>query len=148
MALLQTYIDIQADSDVIWRLLTGLSDYERWNPFIRHARGKVAPGERLLVEPVLPGRKRPNRFEPVIHRFEEGRAFSWVGTVGPSWLAAGEHIFELQPLEGGGTRLIHDEEFRGLLAPLAMLFVGEKTREGFVWMNEALKREAEALASR
>ena len=72
--------------------------------------------------------------------------FRWVGTVLGKWFLAGEHWFQFLPLENGTkTRFVQGECFTGLGVGLFKLMVSvENTRKGFVAMNEALKKEAEA----
>jgi hypothetical protein len=56
----------------------------------------------------------------------------------------GEHYFKVEPLEGGAaSRLVHGEEFSGLLMAVAggMLRAAEK---GFNNMNAELKKRVEA----
>ena len=51
--------------------------------------------------------------------------------------------FRLEELENDRTRLIQCERFRGVLAPLILYLIEEKTREGFEMMNRSLKNECE-----
>ena len=59
---------------------------------------------------------------------------------------AGEHWFQFLPLDDGTkTRFVQGECFTGLGVGLFKLMVSvENTRKGFIAMNEALKKEAEA----
>jgi hypothetical protein len=47
-----------------------------------------------------------------------------------------------------GTRLIHSEEFTGVLAPVVTKLLHEKTKLGFEAMNAAMKNRVEAKAHR
>lgn len=140
---IQTYIDIKATAPVIWDILTDLDAYQHWNPFIIRASGRAIVHETLVCEPRLP-RGRQYVFRPVVTRVEPHRLFVWTGYVLHPWLGAGEHIFRLETLCENQTRLIHDEHFTGVLSPLVVRLVGRQTTEGFILMNEALKRQAEA----
>jgi hypothetical protein len=56
----------------------------------------------------------------------------------------GEHIFTMDPLDAGRrTRLVHREEFRGVLVPLFWGSLDTATRQGFEEMNLALKKRVE-----
>ncbi len=73
--------------------------------------------------------------------------FRWVGTVlGKGFLGGGEHWFQFLPSDNGTkTRFVQGECFTGLGVGLLKLMVSvENTRKGFIAMNEALKKEAEA----
>lgn len=143
--LIHTEIEIDAPAPLVWELLTDLAGYERWNPFVQKAEGTIGPGEKLTVSP-RDSSGRSYTFTPTVKQFEEGRLFSWFGSVLHPALMGGDHSFELVPLEGARTRLIHDEVFSGLLLPLIILFAANKTRTGFEEMNLAIKQEAERRA--
>jgi hypothetical protein len=60
------------------------------------------------------------------------------------WIFAGEHYFLLDRTAEGSTQLTHGERFTGLLAPFIMRGrTLAATAQGFVAMNEALKRQSE-----
>ena len=82
-------------------------------------------------------------FTPTVTRVEPGRAFRWVGRLLFPGLFDGEHIYEINPLAEGGVRLVHREEFRGVLVPLFWKSLDTHTRQGFEAMNAALKKRAE-----
>jgi hypothetical protein len=63
--------------------------------------------------------------------------------VGVRGLLDAEHEFRLVPLDGGRTRLHHDERFHGLLVPLVTRSLRRQTLPAFEAMNEALKHRAE-----
>ena len=54
-----------------------------------------------------------------------------------------EHCFTLEPLDGGGTRLHQDEQFRGLVVPFLARSLDRGTLPAFHAMNEALKGRVE-----
>jgi hypothetical protein len=59
----------------------------------------------------------------------------------------GMHFFELFPEGTNRVRLVHREEFRGLLVPLVWrAFLDTRMREGFEALNRNLKELAERLA--
>ena len=136
-----TQIEIDAPPADVWRVLMGFAEFEHWNPFIRSLEGKPFEGERLraLLEP--PGGKAMT-FRPTVVRVSESREFRWLGHFLFPGLFDGEHIFELEDLEGR-TRFVQREQFRGILAGPMLRMIGDKTRGGFVAMNEALRDRVE-----
>ena len=70
------------------------------------------------------------------------RELRWRGVLGIPGLMDAEHSFVLQP-HAGGTRLIQQETFRGVLVPLLAGSLDRKTLPAFVAMNEALKQRAQ-----
>jgi hypothetical protein len=141
---LSTHVDIEATPERVWAVLTDLAAYPEWNPFIVRAAGDVAPGRRLTLRMQPVGGRamtlRPRLVEVAVHR-----ELRWRGKLVVPGLMDAEHAFVLQP-QAGGTRLIHQETFRGVLVPLAAASLDRNTLPAFVAMNEALKRRAEDRA--
>ena len=139
---IETEITIKASAEKIWRILTDLGNYQNWNPFIIKSEGRIQEGQELVNTMKLEG-KSPQVFKPVVTQVEPRRSFRWLGSLFVKGLFDGEHYFELKPAEKEGVRLIHGENFRGILVNIILKMIGHQTREGFIKMNEALKREAE-----
>jgi hypothetical protein len=74
------------------------------------------------------------------------RGFAWLG--GYSYIYLGKHMFLLEPMDGGKTKLVHREEFSGVLFVPVMEWMGagEKTRKGFELYNQEIKARAERMA--
>ena len=81
-------------------------------------------------------------FKPTVTEVDPGVRFEWLGSLGIRGIFDGRHRFELSPTQEG-TRLIHSEEFTGVLVPFLKRFLDTKTRSGFVAMNESLKTRVE-----
>jgi hypothetical protein len=139
---LDTEIEIDADAERIWAILTDFAAYPRWNPFIRSIRGLPEPGRVLEVRIQPPGAAGMT-FRPTVLVADRPRELCWRGRLLVPGLLDGEHRFRLEPVAGGRVRVRHGERFRGLLVPLLRARLERDTRRGFVAMNEALKRRAE-----
>ena len=139
---LRTEIEIDAPPGAVWAVLTDLGAYPEWNPFIPHASGDLRVGGRLEVVIAPPGGSEWT-FRPEVLACEPGRELRWRGRLWIPGLFDGEHFFKLTELEGGRTRLVHGEDFRGLLVKLAGRAL-TNTARGFVFMNHALKRRVES----
>ena len=139
---IRTEITINAHADVIWDALIGLASFQEWNPFMRRASGKVQVGERLNIYLKPPGSMGMS-FKPRVLKVEPNREFRWLGHLGIPGIFDGEHIFELEPEGDSSCRFIQREEFRGVLAPLMLLMIGNATKLGFDEMNQALKVRVE-----
>ena len=144
MRRIETTVDIVGSAVAVWRVLIDFAAYPDWNPFIRRLQGAPIVGTRLGVTMQPPGGGAMS-FRPTVLAAEPGRELRWRGRVLVPGLFDGEHAFRLEPVPSG-CRFHHDETFSGLLVPLfgAML---AKTEQGFVAMNEALKRRVEATLS-
>jgi hypothetical protein len=143
MRSIETTIDIAADPETVWRILTDFEHVASWNSFITGIDGHPAVGERLRVEITPPGR-RATTFRPTVTAAEPAELLEWQGSLGPSGLFDGRHRFALTSTGDGATTLVHSETFRGILVPVLWRHLRDITREGFEQFNRAL---AERCAS-
>lgn len=133
---IHTEIDIEALPEAVWSELIDLTAYGDWNPFITSASGTPVVGDRLRLRMEPPG-GRPMTFRPTVTDVAAGRVFEWRGRLGVPGVFDGRHRFELLPIETG-TRLLHSEQFSGIMVrPLRRTLEGP-TRAGFEAMNAAL----------
>ena len=139
----QTQIEIDAPASVVWDILIDLDSYSRWNPFIIEASGRIAPNAILEVSPQLAGKQQAT-FRPVVTSYVEGRSFAWTGAIVHRWFSTGVHSFDIRSVSESRVVVEHDEVFLGIGAPLVSLIARKLTERGFIAMNEALKKEAEA----
>ena len=147
MVVLETRIDITAPPSKVWDSLIDFPAMSSWNPFIRAISGAAKPGETLSVRIEPPGQSGMT-FKPTVLVAAPGRELRWAGTFLGRTMFRGEHRFQLEPITNDVTRLTHGEQFSGLLAPLIMRGkMLASTEQGFIAMNEALKRRCEAKAS-
>ncbi len=138
---LKTEIEIDAPPSAVWGALTHFEAYPSWNPVLTTVSGPLEIGARLSVTVAQPG-GREMRWHPTITRLEPERELSWLGRLLFRGLFDGEQFFQLTPLTGGRTRLVHGERFSGLLAARYASRMASTAR-GFAVMNGALKRRVE-----
>ena len=120
--------------------------YPLWNPFITSLsllKGDIDPPSpsvtQLKVSIKVDDNKPCMNFTPQL-LINNTNEFRWVGTVLGKWFLAGEHWFQFLPLDNGTkTRFVQVQCFTGLSVFKLMV-----TGKGFIAMNEALKKEAEA----
>ncbi|HEX7770232.1 MAG TPA: SRPBCC domain-containing protein, partial [Dokdonella sp.] len=115
--------------------------------FVHSISGEPEVGASLIVSLEPPG-GRPMRFRPVIVALEPGRELRWKSKLLIPGLFDGEQWFRLRESGPGATTFEHGEQFSGLLVPRFRPSLEDRTRRGFVAMNEALKREAESADRR
>jgi hypothetical protein len=137
---LKTEIIIDAGAEKIWQILADFKRYPLWNPFVKGILGNLAIGEKLTVQIASPGKKEMT-FLPTLVTVKENHEIRWVGKFLLSPLFRGEHYFILEPINDHQTRFIHGEIFSGLLVPLMQKDLRGATYQGFIQMNEALKKE-------
>lgn len=137
----ETQIEIEASIERVWALLVDFPSHSRWNPFIRSIEGTLGVGHSLKVSIQPPGTKGM-QFRPTVLVVEPNREFRWKGKVFLPGLFDGEHYFQLEHKPGGLT-FRQGENFTGILVPIFKRSLDGATKQGFVAMNEAIKREAE-----
>ena len=141
---LETSIEINASPERVWSVLMDFPAYPRWNPFVRSIEGVPSAGESLKVTIQSPG-SGAMRFRSEVLACEPKRELRWKGRLWMPGVFDGEHFFKLEPGRAGGVVFEQGEVFSGLLVPLFRRSLDGATRQGFVLMNEALRREAESL---
>lgn len=142
MRTIETSITINASAAQIWQVLMDFDQYRQWNPFIKSIQGKAENGASLNVV-LQPEGMKPMTMKPRVITLQPHQEFAWLGSLGVKGLFDGEHRFKLVP-QGDKTLLVHAENFRGILVPLVLALIGDKTRQGFEAMNKALKERVEA----
>ena len=115
--------------------------FSDWNPFIRRLSGEPAVGRRLQVT-IRPAGRGETTFKPTVVEAEVGR-LSWIGRFLMPGLFDGVHTLTVEPRDGGGSTFSQRETFTGVLVPLLSGMLRD-TELGFVSMNQALKKRAEA----
>jgi len=138
---LYTQVEIQAPPEKVWQVLTDFSAYPQWNPFMR-VHGSAKEGTHLIVRVGRDGRFR-SIFWPKVLAAKPNQELRWIGHLFIPGLFDGEHVFLLEPLPNGGTRLIQEERFRGSLVQPAWEYITTDTGKGFREMNQALKARSE-----
>ena len=136
--------EINAPSDVVWKILMDFSAYPEWNPFVVSLEGEAEVGSRLKVK-LRPPESRATTMRPKVTALEEGAVFEWLGHLGFAGVFDGRHGFEIES-SGERTRFIQREEFTGILVPLLAKWLDKGIKSGFELMNSALKDRAEELA--
>lgn len=142
---IRTEVQIAAPPEAVWDVVSDFARYGEWNPFMPSVEGEARVGAslRLRVEP--PG-KRANGITARVLAVEAPRHLRWRGGVVNDWVFSGTHVLELEPRDGG-TRFVNREEFRGVLAPLLLRFLGSSLPAGYASMNEALKARVASVTA-
>jgi hypothetical protein len=140
----QSETEIKAPPSRVWAILSDFSSYPQWNPFIKRIQGDAEPGKRLEVRIQAPGAKGMT-FRPTVLAATPDKELRWLGHLLIPRLFDGEHQLLISQLGDQRIRFTQREVFRGLLVPFTGGILA-KTEQGFVAMNEALKKRAEGNA--
>ena len=129
-------VNIRAQAESIWSLLTDAKDFSRWNSTVTSIEGQIREGERLRLR--VPGADRT--FKPKVSGVVPNERMTWTGGFAPMF--KGVRTFELRPRNDGSTDFAMEERFSGLMLPLLK---GSLPDFGPVFARYAndLKREAE-----
>jgi hypothetical protein len=146
MKSLYTEVEINARTEVVWKILTDFSAYPEWNPFIISFGTAPQPGRQFSVT-MQPTGKKPMTFKPICLSLIQEEEFSWLGHLFFRGLFDGEHIFELKKIDKNRTRLVQRENFSGILVPLLWRLLDKATRSSFEQMNHQLKMRAESTGT-
>ena len=139
---INTEIIINASAETVWNILTDLTAYPQWNPFIIKIEGTLKKGNRLRN--TLKNGSKTIVFKPIIQEVTPLVSFSWLGSLFVKGLFDGKHFFRIESVGPNQVKLIHGEDFSGILSSMILKKIGADTRENFVRMNQALKERAES----
>jgi uncharacterized protein YndB with AHSA1/START domain len=100
-------IDIDAGIDVVWRILTTISEWPTWNPDVRSARldGKLEPGTRFRWK------AGPGTITSTLQVVEPPHRIAWIGR---TMSIRAVHVYDLDE-RGGVTHVRSAESWDGLL---------------------------------
>lgn len=140
-----TEIEIEAQPEQVWQVLTDFTAYQLWNIFISEIRGMLKVGERLKVSAQVPVIGKIT-FRPVLIRVEPGQELRWLAHSLIPGLLDSEHVYEIVRLSTKRVRFVQKEILSGLMVPLFMLAMASSNRRSFEVMNSALKRRVLQVA--
>jgi hypothetical protein len=133
---------IHAPAEVVWDILTDFESFPSWNPFIRKASGRLAPGERIEVWLRLYGR-RTMRFTPKVTVADRPSRLGWWAQSGIRGILDADRFFVIEPA-GDGVIFRQGEDCSGVIAPIALkLGLESRILQGYERLNHALKARAE-----
>lgn len=125
-------IDINADTSIVWALLTKAADYHRWNSTITSIEGNIALGEKIKLKSTLDAKRT---FSLKVKEFEPDKRLVWGD-------AMGKRVYTLTKNADGATNFSMIEKIGGPLFPLFAKMI-PPFDESFEKFAADLKREAE-----
>ena len=127
---------IQADTSIVWALLTNAADYKRWNSTVIGIEGEIAPGEKIRLKSTLDPKRT---FKLKVKVFEPEKSLVWGD-------AMGNRTYTLTSAGNGAVAFLMTEKIGG---PLFPLFANKipSFDASFDQFAADLKKEAEAIMS-
>lgn len=135
---IKTTIQINATPQRVWEVLTDFDQYKNWNPFISLVKGDFIVGEKISI--TAGGMK----FKPEVLEYNKYEEIRWLGNLLFKGLFDGEHSFVIIDNGDGTSTFNHEEVFNGILVGLFSNKLDTETKEGFIQMNNELKKIAES----
>jgi uncharacterized protein YndB with AHSA1/START domain len=106
-------INIRAEPETIWALLTHAADFPRWNSTVKSVEGEIVQGSRLAVRvEVAPGRV----FKPRVTELVAPKRMVWSDGAAPMF--KGVRTFALARRDDGSTDFEMVEVLYGVMMPL------------------------------
>jgi hypothetical protein len=127
-------IEINADTAVIWRLLTNAQDFARWNSTITSITGNIAQGNQILLKSTLDAKRV---FKLKVKEFVAENKLVWGDTMG-------NRIYTLRNVKNGIVLFSMTEKIGGPVFPLFSKMI-PPFDEPFEKFAADLKREAELI---
>jgi len=135
---LHTDIEIAAQPEQVWAVLTDFAGYPRWNPFIRYVHGVAEEGRSIEV--FVRGRGSPRKtLRSRVLVADRPHELRWRGHLFLPGAFVDEHRFLIDPLPDGGSRFEQTGRFSGLLTPMLHGTIEREIQRGLREMNAALK---------
>jgi hypothetical protein len=132
-------VNIQADAQVVWSLLTDAKGFARWNSTVTQIEGEIREGERIRLH--VPGTSRT--FTPTVSGVVPAQRMIWSDGFNPVF--KGVRTFELKPGPEGSTDFSMREHFSSFVFALVKGKLPD-FRPIFETYAGDLKREAERIA--
>lgn len=135
---------INAPIEKVWKELIAIDDWE-WNRWTKLKADSLTEGVEGKLMASYEGNDEWNEFDFRFGKVSESEhLLTWMGSVGPKGcLFSGHHTMRLETMNKNETRLIHKEEFGGLLAKLGLGLPFKTLDRNYLLMNESLKKCAE-----
>jgi hypothetical protein len=145
-------VEIDAELEQVWKIMTGFDRYPEWNPMNRFFRldAEARPGDTVTFGPVWgpydlsEGAPLPEAGftqNETLTVWEENCCLAYA-VISPAFNA--ERVQHISRLENGKTRYHTFERTSGLLSPVVRKLYARRILEGFDANGLALKRRAES----
>jgi hypothetical protein len=131
-------VEIAADAEALWDILTDIASWPSWNPDVKEATplGPLAPGSKFRWK------SGPGVITSTLFAVDRPRLIAWTGT---TMGIKAVHVWRLEPHQG--TTTVHSEEsWEGLPVRLMRGSMQRRLEAAIVGGVEALKVAAERTA--
>lgn len=134
-AVASAQVEVDADPETVWEVLTSIDDWPSWNPDVRSA----SLGEGLTEGSRFWWKAGPGTITSTLRRIERPRLIAWTGR---TFGIKAVHVHRLEP-RGEGTVVRSEESWEGLPVRLFRRRMQRTLDEAVGPGLEHLKAEAE-----
>lgn len=144
---------IEAPLPAVWRVLSDLSSYPSWSPFVVRVDGPATVGTLVTLHVAMTPGKKPLLQRERVSKFDPpgpdgARAeLSWGTVMGAPFLLRAERYQRLTAEGPGRTRYETADDFEGLLVPIVFALYGASIQRGFDATAKAIKARCESGAA-
>ena len=140
---ISTEIEISAPPSKVWAIVSEIDGWQEWSPIIKQSQGVASVGSELTITMVgkEEGENGP-KYNPVITELDESKYLRWRAHMLAGFIFTNDKIIQLEQTSSG-TRVIHKELFKGMLAPIFCGQMEEGVPPMLNSMNKALKELVE-----
>ncbi|MGK7388822.1 MAG: SRPBCC family protein [Candidatus Cyclobacteriaceae bacterium M2_1C_046] len=139
---LKTEILISSKPEMVWKTITNLSNWPKWNPIVNRLEGEFKLGEELVITMSDSKGNDVKKYKATITNIDSYTGFSFTAAMISKSIFCAERILELKETEGG-TLFIQREIYSGFLVSLFWKKLKEDALPMLISMNKALKKEVE-----
>jgi len=136
-----TELEIPATKETIWKVLTDLESYQKWNPFTLKIETNWELGKPVILTVQMKKDKNPIKQKEYLRLFKPYDAMTW----GINWgiFLKAERIQQLTSVSANRTIYYTEDVITGLLAPVVHLLYGKSVQKGFEEVGLSLKKHIE-----
>ena len=140
---IKTEIEITAPPSKVWSIIIDINNWKEWSPIIKDSKGTASVGSELTIAMIgkEEGKEGP-KYNPIITELNQPNYLRWRAHMLAGFIFTNYKVLELEETNAG-TRLIHKEMFKGLLAPVFCGQMEKGVPPMLNSMNQALKDLAE-----
>ncbi|CAK9083492.1 Sodium-dependent dicarboxylate transporter SdcS (Na(+)/dicarboxylate symporter) [Durusdinium trenchii] len=133
---IKTEVTVDAPIDTVWQELLNLDAWDKWAHGMSFAPGtKLEAGKSAKLN--LPVGKNSTRQVPVTIHDADNYLLRWGGSA--LCLFAGTHYFQLEEVDASTTRVVHAEDFSGLLPWMFSSRMHKQVGKLYVKISESFK---------
>lgn len=136
-----TKIEIQAQREKIWKVLTDLQNYSKWNPFTPKIETDWKIGHKVVLTVQMKNGRKPIIQKEYLRKLDPPGEMSW----GMNWgiFLKAERIQRLTETSDKKTNYFTEDVIQGVLAPVVDILYGKSVQSGFEQVALSLKKYVE-----